>query len=174
MCLIIQNVIYTFFALIIQWSRIRKFIWFVDHDSGIRLRKRCCIAFSSWLKKLNSRSYKHPIFQRLGALTGEVENAFEFCTCECFFVGAYVVGGGRGCCSIWVNLGVCMCEWRNTKECSLPRTGSVPCDRGVGERVREADLQPRQREAFIRLAQEVVDAIWLDLGALNQGYPYPI
>ena len=26
------------------------------------------------------------------------------------------------------------------------------------------------RSAFIRLAQGVVDAIWLDLGALNKGY----
>ena len=46
----------------------------------------------------------------------------------------------------------------------------------VGEGVREADLQARQRKvltsAFIRLAQRVVDAIWLDLGALNQGYIY--
>ena len=52
------------------------------------------------------------------------------------------------------------------------RTGSVPCDRRVGKGVREADLRARQREAsaFIRLAQGVVDAIWLDLGALNQGY----
>ena len=53
------------------------------------------------------------------------------------------------------------------------RTGSVPCDRGVGEGVREADLWARQHEAitsaFIRLGQAMVDAIWLDLGALNQG-----
>ena len=49
-----------------------------------------------------------------------------------------------------------------------PRTGSVPCDRGVGEGVHEADL-PAITSAFIRLAQGVVDAIWLDLGALNQG-----
>ena len=46
------------------------------------------------------------------------------------------------------------------------RTGSVPCDRGVGSWTSES-----QREAaFIRLAQGVVDTIWLDLGALNQGY----
>ena len=39
--------------------------------------------------------------------------------------------------------------------------------------VRKADLRARQREetsAFIRLAQGVVDAIWLDLGALKKGY----
>ena len=45
------------------------------------------------------------------------------------------------------------------------KTGSVPCDREGWERVREADLRARQRSAFIRLAQGVVDAIWLDLGA---------
>ena len=35
------------------------------------------------------------------------------------------------------------------------------------------DIRGRQHEVssgFIRLAQVVVNAIWLDLGALNQGY----
>ena len=48
------------------------------------------------------------------------------------------------------------------------RTGSVPCDReewGGGSAKRTSE---RITSAFIRLAQGVVDAIWLDLGALNR------
>ena len=43
----------------------------------------------------------------------------------------------------------------------------------MGERVHEADLLvPAITSAFIRLAQGVVDVIWLDLGALFQGYNF--
>ena len=34
----------------------------------------------------------------------------------------------------------------------FPRTGSVPCDRRVGEGVREADLRARQREEPLPLS----------------------
>ena len=45
-----------------------------------------------------------------------------------------------------------------------------PVTEGWGEGVREADLRARLSSAFIRLAQGMVDAIWLDLRALKQGY----
>ena len=51
------------------------------------------------------------------------------------------------------------------------RTGSVPCDREEWRRGPRSELPsaPAITSVFIRLAQGVVDAIWLDLGALNQG-----
>ena len=57
----------------------------------------------------------------------------------------------------------------------ISRTKFPVTARSEGE-VHEVDLQVRQGDvqcitsAFIWLAQAVLDAIWLDLGALNQGY----
>ena len=60
---------------------------------------------------------------------------------------------------------------------TLIRTDSVPCDReewgrgrGEGSAKQTSEHASARFPAFIRLAQGVVNAIWLDLGALNQGY----